>query len=162
MKTDLPLVQTLTVLQDSRLIAQIAMGQFASVSGDVNRMVTHLLLNDHFALGYVIGFAEQASTRARYENDQPNGSAYVSGVVSHMLGNESLVATFLSFATSQKNDRTFQGGYEVGMGDVNAWCASRGARRPSGLFEYLAPAASADPMNHFGSVEGAATGTRST
>lgn len=162
MKTDLPLVQTLTVLQDPRLIAQIAMGQFADVSGDVNRTVTHLLLNDRFALGYVIGFAEQASTRAQYENDQPDGVAYVPDVISNMLGNLSLAATFMSFAASQKNDRTFQGGYEVGMGDLNAWCTSRGARRPSGLFEYLAPAASVDSMNHLGCVEGEATGTRST
>ncbi len=127
----------MTTLQDPRLIAQIAMGQLSDVVGGENRSVTHLFLNEPFALGYAIGFAEQAWRYAKKEIGDENCPTYLLEAISKMLGDEAVAASFVSFAVSKKGERMFEGGYEVGLSDMDAWCISQREHMPSSLSRYL-------------------------
>ena len=127
----------MTTLQDPRLIAQIAMGQLSDVVGGENRSVTHLFLREPFALGYAIGFVEQAWRYAKKEIGDENCPTYLLEAISKMLGNEAVAASFMSFAVSKRGDRMFEGGYDVGLSDMDAWCLSQSEYKPSSLSRYL-------------------------
>lgn len=127
----------MTVLHDPHLIARVAMGQLSDVSGSTNRMITHLFLHEPFALGYAIGFAEQACRYAKDENEDVNGSAYVLAAIGQMLGDDAAAASFVAFAVSKQGDRTFEGGYDAGLGDMDTWCSSGEEYVPRGLMRYL-------------------------
>ena len=128
--------QSVTLLKGPHLIAQIALGRLRDVSVGVNRSVTYLFLHDPFALGYAIGFAEQSCQCAKTENEEANCAAYVLEVISHMLGDDAVAASFVSYAASKKGDRRGEGGYDAGSGDLDAWYTSGAGYIPSGLLQY--------------------------
>ena len=130
--------QAMILLQDPALIARTAMGQLENVSGGVNRIVTHLFLHEPFALGYAMGFAEQACRHAKRENREINSTAYVRGAISHMLGDDTAAASFVSFAATKQGNRTFERGYDEGIGDMDSWYLSHEDHMPRGLVRYLA------------------------
>ncbi|MEO9573589.1 MAG: hypothetical protein ABJ263_12790 [Tateyamaria sp.] len=127
----------MTLMQDPFLIGRVAMGQLDDVSGGANRMVTHLFLHEPFALGYAIGFAKQAFRHAKNENQEVSCETYVLCAISQMLGDERAAASFVSFADTKKGNRTFERGYDVGLGDMESWCLSHEERLPGGLVRYL-------------------------
>lgn len=129
--------QAMTLLQNPQLIGRIAMGQLNDVSGSVNRMVTHLFLHEPFALGYAIGFAEQACRHAKNENEDVNCTAYVLGAISQMLGDETAAASFVTFASTKRGNCTFERGYDAGLSDIDSWCMSYEDYVPSGLMRFL-------------------------
>ena len=61
-----------------------------------------------------------------------------------MLGNDTVAASFVSFAASKQGDREFERGYDVGMRDLDALYLSFGDEIPMGLRLYMTHKRAAD------------------
>jgi hypothetical protein len=130
------------MLQNPHFIAQIALAQLKDVLDDDHRSIIHLFLHEPFALGYAIGFVEQAFRHAKNENDDENCTAYLLEAISTILGDAAVAASFVTFAVSKKGERIFEGGYDVGSSDMEAWCTSQKEYIPNSLSRHLG----ADPQ----------------
>ncbi len=129
--------QLMVRLRDVDLVAAAAMHQLSLLPGSFDRSATELFLKEPFALGYAVGFAEQACQHLINGDDVKGSSIYLRNIIGCMLGNAAVAESFVSFAISKRGDRVFEGGYEIGLCDMNYWYFSCGEHLPSGLSDFL-------------------------
>lgn len=124
-------------LHDVQWVARMATEQLDFTVGPLRRSVSDLLLHEPFALGYAIGFAEQACWHLNKGDGEKNSPDYLRNVIGCMLGDTNVAASFVSFAFSKQGDRVFEGGYDAGMRDLDALYLSFGEYTPTALVHYL-------------------------
>lgn len=137
MNTVVPFRRDIVALNDVKWVSHIALKQLADAPDGLNWSVSDLLLNEPFALGYVVGFAEHACWHLCKGNGEADCRDYLRTVIACMLGNEAAAESFLSFAVSKKGDRVFEGGYDEGMRDLDDLYLSRGSELPLRLRVFL-------------------------
>ncbi|WP_298835670.1 hypothetical protein [uncultured Roseobacter sp.] len=131
------LEQMTVSLQDVTVVANVAVRQLSAVTDKVQHLVSDLLLNEPFALGYTIGFTEEACRRFNKGDDDDVCPDYMGHVIGQMLGNTKVAASFVLFAASKRGERYFEGGYDAGTLDFDAWFNSQGEIMPRGLVSHL-------------------------
>lgn len=124
-------------VHDVRWVADMAIRELRSEIGAFTRSVSDLLLHEPFALGYAIGFAEQASWHLNKGDGEKSCPDYLRGVIGRMLGNDTVAASFVSFAASKQGDRIFEGGYDAGMRDMDSLYLSYGTKSPTDVRQHL-------------------------
>jgi len=128
---------TTVPVHDADWVANMATRQLTLTVGALRRSVPDLLLHEPFALGYAIGFAEQAGWHLNSGNGEKMCPDYLRSVIGCMLGNTTVAASFVSFAYSKQGDRVFEGGYDAGMRDFDTVYLSFGEYTPTALVHYL-------------------------
>ena len=129
--------QTEVPVHDTRWVADIGKRQLGKVALDANRSIVNLFLKNPYALGYAIGFAEQACWHANGGDGEKISPDYLRNVIGHMLGNDAVAASFVSFAATKQGDRLFEGGYDAGQADMDALYLSYGEHIPCNLEHHL-------------------------
>ncbi|MEM6564605.1 MAG: hypothetical protein AAF665_09185 [Pseudomonadota bacterium] len=124
-------------VQDVPAVARTVMVQLTAGSGHFSRSVSDLLLYEPFALGYAIGFAENAAHYAQGDVRNQVDPDFLHKVIGFILGNLCVADSFVSFAASKRGDRVFEGGYDAGLRDMDAWYKSGGEKQPNRLVLYL-------------------------
>lgn len=126
-----------SALSNTSFLANCLQQQIAALPLSVCRTSRDLLYNDTYALGYVFGFAEQASRYANGSRHDAFSRTYVETVFSGLFDARGTAENLVSFAVFQREDHVFGVGYRDGLSDLIKWVKSRCQDRPTGLTDYF-------------------------
>ena len=97
-------------IDDPQWVASMAMRQLKSDNETFIRSIPDLFLHEAFALGYAVGFAEQAFGLLNKGDGEKSCADYVRRSIGAMLGDDTVAASFVSYAASKQGNRVFEGG----------------------------------------------------
>lgn len=118
-------------------IADVFLQQLAAVHDLPFSSRASMLLNDSFTLGYLAGFARQASRYAGNTDGAHEDVFYLREVFRNILENPDSAPAYVTLSQSQENNAKFRHGAEIGETDLNDWFLSLGRFLPVNLAEYL-------------------------
>jgi hypothetical protein len=99
--------------------------------------IQDLLVADAFTLGYVFGFADEASKFFLAKKRISVREAYVLKTLSDLIGNENAGDTLFRYAQTQLKERHFHKGYREALKDFDEWVEASGGSTPIGLSVHL-------------------------
>ncbi len=111
--------------------------QFEMAETNDRQAVTSILLNDGFVLGYVFGFADEASRHFNGRHHSRVGSDYIRQIFANVAQNDQRSETFVMFARLQLGDVVFRKGYGKAIRDLDLWWRSLGHSLPVSLADHL-------------------------
>ena len=121
----------------AKRVSEAVQQQLASSLHPRFRSISDLLLNDHFALGYIYGFTQQANRHMDEQYDDHAEEYYVEGLFADLLDKPWTARSYVTLSEFERKNTTFDKGYRVGLSDLNDWLLSCGTSLPMGLAEHL-------------------------
>lgn len=129
--------QTLAVTWDNYWTTQLINQQFEMVSIFDKHQIQELLVADGFSLGYVFGFADNASNFFLKKQGPDDRDAYVAKTFSDLIENSGAGDTLFRYVRGQLKDQAILRGYRKASRDVDEWLQASGGTTPVGLSDHL-------------------------